>query len=53
MKMKLERLVAGSETFTSGVTATIKALLATANYYVSYTGVTKRTVLFQLLYKAF
>ena len=36
-----ERIVAGSETFTSGVTGTMKALLATDDGDGTYTGVTK------------
>ena len=39
--IEADRLVAGSETFTSGVTGTMKALLATANGDGTYTGVTK------------
>ena len=38
-----DRLVAGSETFTSGVTGTMKAVLATDNGDGTYTGVTKAT----------
>ena len=38
-----DRIVAGSETFTSGVTGTMKAVLATDDGDGTYTGVTKAT----------